>query len=105
MDRQEMSHEENYCFDVSGYLILRGVLTPREVEACNRALEREGSENGMLGWPAPHREPFRDLMVHPLLVNYLNQLIGYGFRLDREPELIGNADGAAGGNSLAAMNR
>ena len=97
MDRQEMSHEENYCFDISGYLILRGVLTPGEVEACNRALELAGSENGMLGWPAPHREPFRELMVHPLLVNYLNQLIGYGFRLDREPQLIGSTEGAAGG--------
>ena len=36
-------------------------------------------------------------MVHPVLVGYLNQLIGYGFRLDREPELIGETDGAAGG--------
>ena len=32
-----------------------------------------------------------------MLVRYLNQLIGSGFRLDREPELIGKADGAAGG--------
>ena len=24
MDRAEMSHEENYCFDISGYLVLAG---------------------------------------------------------------------------------
>ncbi len=36
-------------------------------------------------------------MVHPVLVWYLNQIIGYGFRLDREPELIGQAEGGAAG--------
>ena len=25
MDRESMSNEENYCFDVAGYLIVRGV--------------------------------------------------------------------------------
>ena len=54
MDREEMSHEENYCFDISGYLILRGVLTPKEVEACNRALEREGPREWDAGM-ARHR--------------------------------------------------
>ena len=24
MDSESMSHEENYCFDVAGYLIVRG---------------------------------------------------------------------------------
>ncbi len=31
MDREAMSHEENYCFDISGYLIVRGALTPKPV--------------------------------------------------------------------------
>ena len=30
MDRELMSNEENYCFDVAGYLIVRDVLTQEE---------------------------------------------------------------------------
>ena len=41
----------------------------------------------MLGWPGKAREPFRDLLVHPALVWYLNQLVGEGFILDRAPEI------------------
>jgi hypothetical protein len=55
MARELMSHEENYCFDVAGYLIVRGVLTPKEVETCNRALDQGGQIDGMLEWPAPLR--------------------------------------------------
>ena len=89
MDREAMSNEENYCFDVGGYLMVRGALSRQEVDALNRALDSSTQTEGMLGWPAPHRDLFRDLLVHPLLVWYLNQLVGYGFRLDRQPELLG----------------
>ena len=37
MDREAMSNEENYCFDVGGYLIVRGALSRQEVDALNRA--------------------------------------------------------------------
>lgn len=89
MDRESMSHEENYSFDVAGYLILRNVLTSKEVDACNQALEQGGETAGMLGWPEPLRQPFRDLLVHPVLVWYLNQLCGDGFRLEAPPQLLG----------------
>ena len=92
MDRESMSNEENYCFDVAGYLILRNVLTPKQVDACNEALDRGGDTSGMLGWPAPLREPFRDLLVHPVLAWYLNQICGSGFRLERAPQLLGEVD-------------
>jgi len=95
--REKMSNEENYCFDVAGYLIIRGALTPKEVEECNRALDQGGRIDGMLGWRPPLREPFRRLLIHPVLVWYLNQICGYGFRLDRGPRLIGDAAGDAGG--------
>ena len=103
MDRESMSNEENYCFDVAGYLIVRGVLTRKELEACNQALDQSGRMDGMLGWPAPLRDPFRALMVHPVLVWYLNQICGSGFRLEEEPRLIGDAIGGAG-PSLAGGN-
>ncbi len=90
MDREEMSNEENYCFDMAGYLHIPGVLNRSEVEALNRALDEVGKAGGMLGWPAPLRDPFRELLIHPHLAWYLNQIIGYGFRLDREPELLGS---------------
>lgn len=33
---------------------------------------------GMLGWPAGDREPFRDLLSHPVLSRYLAMLCGEG---------------------------
>ncbi len=88
MDQESMSHEENYCFDVGGYLVVRGVLGRGEVAALNSAIDTSGRNEGMLGWPHPLREPFRDLLVHPHLVWYLNQIVGQGFRLETEPELL-----------------
>ena len=61
----KMKAEEDYFFDVMGYLIVRDILTPKEVEALNQAMDRGRRSDGMLGWPSPIREPFRDLLVHP----------------------------------------
>ena len=96
MDREEMSNEENYAFDVAGYLHVPGVLSRGEVEALNRALDEAGESEGMLGWEAPQRDLFRDLLVHPQLVWYLNQIIGHGFRLDQAPRLLGSREGEIG---------
>ena len=88
MDREAMTNRENYCFDVAGYLHVPGALTPEEVDQLNGAIAEVGQHEGMLAWPGATREPFRDLLVHPTLVWYLNQLVGHGFRLDREPEIL-----------------
>jgi len=88
MDRESMSNEENYCFDVAGYLIVKGVLTKAKVERLNAAFEQTGASENLLSVPAPGRDPFRDLLVHPHLVWYLNQIMGHGFILDSQPELI-----------------
>ena len=88
MDREAMSNEENYSFDVAGYLHIPGVLNRGEVKVLNEALDKGGQSEGMLRWDSPLRDLFRDLMIHPQLVWYLNQIVGYGFRLDREPELL-----------------
>ena len=42
MDKKEMTNEENYHFDVTGYLIVPGVLTPDQLKTCNEALDRVG---------------------------------------------------------------
>lgn len=87
MDREYMSNEENYAFDVSGYLHVPGVLTQAEVARLNQAIDDAGQLEGMLGWGEGLRDPFRELLVHPVLVWYLNQIVGQGFILDRAPEV------------------
>ena len=118
-----VSEEEKYFFDLRGYLIVRSALSAAEVQACNDAIDHYADEikpraiddgglargssalagtegrrelSGMLGWPEPHREPFRQLLVHPVVVSRLNELSGKGFRLDHGPLLISAHQGAEG---------
>ena len=118
-----MTEEEKYYFDLRGYLVVRQALDAGEVEACNKAIDHfadsirtrstddgglaRGSTaltaaagrqelTGMLGWPAPHREPFRDLLIHPVAVSRLNEMCGRGFRLDHGPLLIKAESGTEG---------
>jgi hypothetical protein len=51
---------------------------------------------GFLGWEAPHREPFREVLCHPKLVPYLHDLVGPGYRLDHNPLCILQDPGAEG---------
>lgn len=96
MDNEVMTNEENYAFDVAGYLHIPGVLSQEEVEALNEALDAVGESEVLLGGDRLHRELFRDLLVHPKLVWYLNQIIGHGFRLDQAPRLVGGREGEIG---------
>ena len=116
-----VSEEEKYCFDLRGYLIVSNVLCPDEIEACNAALDHFSDKiqtleagslsggssaltgsfgrrqlTGMLGWPTPYREPFRQLLVHPVVVSRLNEFSGKGFRLDHGPQLIKAIKGTEG---------
>ena len=72
MDRDQMSNNENYVLDVTGFLHVPGVLATAEVDRLNRAIDETGNLEGMLGWPEGRREPFRDLLANPQLVWYLN---------------------------------
>ena len=91
-------------FRLGGYLVVRGALSAEAVDECNAALYRQwargtrrpadlargaaaltGDEGrfemtGMLGWSEPEREPFRKLLVHPVVVSRLNAFCGRGFR-------------------------
>jgi len=51
---------------------------------------------GMLGWAAPHREPFRELLCHPMVARVLNTLLGVGYRLDHSPLMIAQEKGSEG---------
>ena len=44
----KMTNEENYHFDVAGYLIVPSVLTVDELKACNQTLDQAGTGVGKL---------------------------------------------------------
>lgn len=104
---------QKYMFDLNGFILLRGVLSASEVAAANRAIDEhahmahertgilrntrlrtplagDGSRGrvdlgGMLSWPKPHCEVFRELLAHPRLVPTLTALCGPGYRMDHMP--------------------
>ena len=92
-----LTDQGRYGFDLQGYVVVPGALGATEVDACNRAIDAvagtPAAADGMLGWPEPHREPFRRLLVHPAVVARLNELCGTRFRLDHGPRLLAGGDG------------
>ena len=116
-----MNDDERYLFDLNGYLVLRQVLDAGEVAELNAGIdhhgealnEREGSLaggsealagtshrkdlGGMLGWERPWCEPFRRLLVHPVVKPFLEAILGRGYRLDHGPGLIAMDRGCEGG--------
>ena len=117
-----MNEDEKYLFDLNGYLVIEQVLTSNEVEAANVAIDRHsdavnirlgdlslsgesralkgttgrGDLGGMLAWDKPWRDIFRQILGHPRIVPYLNQIVGPGFRMDHGPGLITMRKGAEG---------
>ena len=62
MANELMTNEENYAFDVAGYLHIPSVLSQEEVAALNAALDAVEDSETLLGGATPHRELFRDLL-------------------------------------------
>jgi hypothetical protein len=117
-----MNEEEKYLFDLNGYLVIKDVLASDEIALCNQSVDQHtdqirervdelslsgGSEplkgitgrgdlGGMLGWEKPWSQPFRELLAHPKIVPYLNEILGVGFRMDHNPGLITMRKGAEG---------
>ncbi len=101
-----MTEHEKYLFDVNCYIVVKNTLTPEQVKALNEAIDhnrdqirmREGELSlsggspalkrdhgrgdilGLLNWPKPWCQPFRDLLSHPPTVRAMLELIGDGFR-------------------------
>ena len=102
-----MTDRERFRYDLQGFLVIPGFLTAEEVARLNEAIDAnfdkavahhkgsfssalEGAEPryllaGMLEWEKPWCDPFRDLLVHPKLPPYMNEMIGTGWRLDQQP--------------------
>ncbi len=119
-----MDAKERYFWDLQGHLIVRNVLSSKELEALNHALDyviesgaiNQSEENrgaadsaflrgagprwahgtNLLNLPKPHCEPVRQLLAHPQIVSRLNVMCGKGFRLDHGPQFNNAVKGTAG---------
>ena len=122
-----MDARERYFWDLTGYLVLRQVLSSAEVRAANEAYEfyaqkvlsMEGEAADRPGRPAirdgvvvrtsnqaphflemekPYCDAFRNFLAHPEIVSRLIEMCGRGFRLDHGPEIISHVKGMDGGS-------
>ena len=86
-----MTPEERFVFDLQGYLVIKGVLSPAEVAELNAVADQqfapkpgEDTNNrryfGIVNWG----EPYKQLIDHPKIVPYLVELLGPKFRLDHD---------------------
>ena len=113
-----MDARERYFWDLTGYLVVKGVLSTEEVARANDIVDRYwdrvevgGSTArdsvafagtgrpmlpGILEFPKPDCEPFREMLAHPVLVKYLNVMCDKGFRLDHGPMFIVSNKGTGG---------
>lgn len=115
-----MTDDDKYLFDLNGYVVVEGVLTPEELAAANAAIDRHSHEivtrpdslaadspalrgtrtrgelGGMLDWPDPEGPIFRNILSHPRLVPYLNAILGPGFRVDHYMFLLSMEEGTEG---------
>jgi hypothetical protein len=120
-DTVEMSTDEKYLFDLTGFLIVRDVLTDEQLSVANEAIDnmelqqspeyfgdsvalkgdntstRLGNTVGLLELPEPYCIPFREMLAHPKTIPHLNTILGEGWRLDHGPGLIAMDKGCSGG--------
>lgn len=95
-----MTEEERYLFDLQGYLLVEDVLEPAMVRALNEQLDtldlwnQPRGQNAPLDYETfdklslqvspPHTwgKPFLDLVGHPRMAGYLQEILGTQFRYD-----------------------
>ena len=117
----EMSADENYLFDLLGYVVVRDVLSAEHLEVANAAIDaseltqsaeyfgdstalkgensstRLSSSGNLLELDKPFCDPFREMLAHPKTIPHLNTILGEGWRLDHGPGLIAMDKGCSGG--------
>lgn len=119
----EMTEDERYLFDLNGYIIVRGVLTPEEVEEANAVIDNHKHEmiersdkplrntvcntafsgtgpgrkdlGGVLEW-GNESKVFKSILAHPRLLPLFHGLLGKGYRMDHLPFVIASDKGAEG---------
>ena len=111
-----MTPRERYLFDLQGFIVIRGLLSAAEVSRMNAAFDANldrrsefgptlippdcalsGSHgslrqwHGLLSFPRPHCDPFRELLCHKKLIPYLNTLLGRGWRINYDDSISSTA--------------
>lgn len=120
----EMTDDEKYLFDLNGYLVVRGVLTPEEVKQANLAIDQhaenfversdgalrnavEGTKlygtgpgrqdlGQVLEWGSDDSKVFQSILAHPRLVPLFHGILGKGYRMDHLPLVLAQDKGAEG---------
>ena len=84
-----LSEHERYLFDLQGFVVRRGALKPKQVDALNRAVDAlalppPGHDIGSQRFTGhlPTAQAFRDLLDHPAVLDVVLELCGAGVRLD-----------------------
>lgn len=119
----EMTDDEKYLFDLNGYLIVRGVLTPEEVEEANTVIDNHSHEmiersdgalrnaakgtkmfghgpgrmdlGQVLEW-GEESKVFKSILAHPRLVPIFHGILGKGYRMDHLPLVLAQNKGSEG---------
>jgi ectoine hydroxylase-related dioxygenase (phytanoyl-CoA dioxygenase family) len=120
----EMTEDERYLFDLNGYVVIRGVLTPDEVQEANAVIDNHAHEmversegtglrnavkgtklygsgpgrkdlGGVLEW-GDESKVFRSILAHPRLVPLFHGILGKGYRMDHLPMALAQDQGAEG---------
>ena len=81
-----MNIEEKFVFDLEGYIVIKGVLSPDEVAELNDLADRKfetypygGAEQGREMSLIPWGDPVKKLIDHPRVLPYLVELLGPRF--------------------------
>lgn len=118
-----MQAEHKYLFDLTGFVILRGIFGPDEVASANAIIDKHEDElqertqllrNTETGSPlagdgvsgrkdmgrilewGKDSSFFRSILNHPALIPYYTGLLGEGYRLDHLPFIISQDKGSEG---------
>jgi hypothetical protein len=84
-----LTDAERYAFDLRGYLVRSGALTPEEVEVLHAAVDGlavpepgESIQSQRFSGHLERAEPFRSLIDHPAVFDVVRELCGPYVRLD-----------------------
>lgn len=96
-----MTDEDRFVFDTQGYIVLRGVLSASECERYSALADERWPRHA--DDPAFRRfnrvsdwgQPLIDLMDHPVVLDYLVELIGRKLRIDHDYGIFMEASGAS----------
>lgn len=120
----EMTDDQKYLFDLNGYIVIKGVLTPEEVRQANLSIDKHADQfversdddlrnaahgtalygtgpgrkdmGGVLEWGQQDSQVFKQILDHPKLIPIFHGVLGKGYRMDHLPFVLAQDHGAEG---------